>query len=398
MTDQTTENGGPSLSFEKVPAPSRSERAPVSSPVPDKADASLAFEATPRAPVPAAPATPRSAGAAATRALVADALAGATAAEPGHHAFQRAPAPAPANPDPAPGHHAFQAVPASAPAISDPGSKPHAFQAVPASAPVGVAQRMSTATIGFRPQAAEVTSVSSPGGQGWNIRSQDAESTTRGRAEPIVPAWSPRTTPAKNKDRSAWDVPAAPRSRHPTGRGVVGVFLTLVLVAILGFAVYAYLTGRGHSTTIKTPATVGTLAPIATPAAAVVAQQMKQVMLASGATQVVSGVYGVAGRPTLVVLLAQGPDIATTSTQFFNDFSSGLQRDGVTVDKTRTVKTVTDGSQFVCSAATRPAPQTAVSLCGWSDGSTIGLVMDVSGEPVNKTLTEAVQAKTAGEH
>ena len=72
--------------------------------------------------------------------------------------------------------------------------------------------------------------------------------------------------------------------------------------------------------------------------------------------------------------------------------------DGVTVDKSKTVKTTTDGSQFVCSPATRPAPQTAVSLCGWGDGSTIGLVMDVSGQPVNTTLTEAVQAKTAGEH
>jgi hypothetical protein len=256
---------------------------------------------------------------------------------------------------------------------------------------------MSTATIGFRPQASELTSVSRPGGQGWNIRSQDADSSTRGRAEPIVPAWSPRTTPAMTRDRSAWDVPAAPRSRRPSGRGMVGIFLAFVLVAILGFAAFEYISGREHSTTIKTPTTVGTLAPITTPAAAVVSQQMKQVMLAYGATQVVSGVYGVSGHPTLVVLLAQGPDIATTSTQFFDDFSHGLQMDGVTVDKTKTVKTTTDGSQFVCSPATRPAPQTPVSLCGWSDGSTIGLVMDVSGQPVDKTLNEAVQAKTAGE-
>ncbi len=377
MTDQTTENGGPSLSFEKVPAPSRSERAPAGEPVPDHPAANLAFETTPRTPATPPPAT---AAAAATRALVADALAG--------------------TPDPGPRPHAFEAVPASVPTPPDPGSKHHSFEAVPASAPVGVGQRMSTAaTVAVRPATAEAVSPASvPGGKGWNIRSQDEENLTRGRAEQGTPGWSPRTTPAMTKDRSAWDVPAARRSRRPSGRGVIGIVLTLVLVAILGFAALEYISGRTHTTTIKTPATVGALAPVSTPAAAAVSQQMKQVMLAYGATQVVSGVYGTSGHPTLVVLLAQGPDIATTSTQFFDDFSTGLKMDGVTVDPTKTVKTTTDGSQFVCSAATRPAPQTAVSLCGWSDGSTIGLVMDVSGQPVNTTLTEAVQAKTAGEH
>ena len=377
MTDQTTENGGPSLSFEKVPAHSRSERAPAAVPATDQAAAILAFEATPRTPaVPASP-TP-AAAAAATRALIADAFAGTT--------------------DAGPRPHDFEAIPVLPPATPDTGSKPHSFEAVPASAPVGVGQRMSTATIGFRPTATEVSSVSSPGGQGWNIRSQDAENATRGRAEPAEPAWSPRTTPAMTRDRSAWNIPAAPRSRRPSGRGVFGILLTLVRIAIVGFAAFAYMTGRAHTTTIKTPTSVGTLAPVSTPATAAVSQQMKQVMLAYGATQVVSGVYGASGHATLVVLLAQGPDIATTSSQFFDDFSSGLQMDGVTVDKTKALKTTTDGSQFVCSLATRPAPQTAVSLCGWSDGTTIGLVMDVSGQPVNKTLTEAVQAKTAGEH
>lgn len=261
---------------------------------------------------------------------------------------------------------------------------------------------MSTAaTVAVRPpaKAEQVVSPDSvPGGKGWNIRSHDDENLTRGRAEPGTPGWSPRTTPAMTKDRSSWDVPAAPRSRRPSGRGIVGILLTLVLVAILGFAAFEYLSGRNHAPTLKTPATVGTLAPVSTPAAAAVSQQMKQVMLAYGATQVVSGVYGTSGHPTLVVLLAQGPDIATTSSQFFDDFSTGLKMDGVTVDPAKTVKTTTNGSQFVCSPATRPAPQTAVSLCGWSDGSTIGLVMDVSGQPVDKTLTEAVQAKTAAEH
>jgi hypothetical protein len=300
--------------------------------------------------------------------------------------------------DAGPRPHAFEAVAAPPPATAQPDSKVHSFEAVPASAPVGVGQRMSTATVSFRPTAAETTSVSVPGGKGWNIRNQDEENGSRGHAEPVEPGWSPRITPAMTRDRSAWDVPAAPRSRRPSGRGAFGIVLSLVLIAILGFAAFEYISGRGHTPTLKTPASVGTLASIRTPAAAAYSQQMKQVMLANGATQVVSGVYGTSGRPTLVVLLAQGPNIATTSSQFFDDFSKGLQTDGVTVDKTRALKTMTDGSQFVCSPATRPAPQTAMSICGWSDGGTVGLVMDVSGQPVSTTLTEAVQAKTAGEH
>jgi hypothetical protein len=384
MTDQTPESGGPLLSFEKVPTPSRSERAPERDPAADQAAANLAFETTPRAP--AAP-PPPTAAAAATRALIADALAGTS--------------------DPGPKPHTFEAVPASVPKPVEPPSKPDAFEAVPASAaPAGVAQqRMSTATMTFRPSAAEVTAASAvsapsvPGGKGWNIRSHDEESSLRGKAEPVAPAWSPRTTPAMTKDRSAWDVPAEPRSRRPSGRAMVGILLSVVLVAILGFAGFEYFAGKAQpAVTIKKPVSVGTLTPISTPAALAVSQQMQKVMLAYGATSVVSGVYGASGHPTLVVVLAQGPNLGATSNEFFNDFSTGLQMDGVTVDKSKTVKTTKSGSQFICSPATRPAPQTAVSLCGWEDGGTIGLVMDVSGQPVNTTLTEAVQAKSAGEH
>ena len=148
---------------------------------------------------------------------------------------------------------------------------------------------------------------------------------------------------------------------------------------------------------ITTPSSVGSLGAINTPATAAVTQEMEKVMLAAGATRVVSGVYGIAGQPTLVVLLAQGPNIETSSHQFFNDFATGLHGDGVTVDRSRMVASTTGGSAFVCSPATRVAPLTPISLCGWDDGSTIGLVMDVSGQPVTTTLHEAVAARSAGE-
>jgi hypothetical protein len=354
MTDQTPDGGGPSLSFEKVPGPARPERAPARDGAgAEHPGATLAFETAPRRPA-AAPPT-----AAATRALIASALAEAADAPP----------------------------------------RATAFEAVPAS--VGIVQRrMSTAGVAHRPAVADVPGISIPGGKGWNIRGREETSTVAAHAEPVAPAWSTRTTPAMTADRSAWDVPAAPRRRHLTARAAVGIVLTVILVAILGFAGFEWLTGRNHSTatTIATPANVGTLSAISTAATATVTGEMKKVMLADGATRVVSGVYGIGGHPTLIVLLAQGPDTGTTSSQFFDDFTGGLESDGLTVNRSRTIVATSDGSDFICSPGTRPAPLTAVSLCGWDDGAIIGLVMDVSGQPINTTLSEAEAARTTGEH
>jgi hypothetical protein len=140
------------------------------------------------------------------------------------------------------------------------------------------------------------------------------------------------------------------------------------------------------------------LTAIHTAATAAVTQQMQQVMQEDGATHVVSGVYGKAGHTMLVVLLAQGPNIESSTTQFFNDFTTGLKTQGVSVISGKTLNTTTDGSDFICSPATGPAPLTSISLCGWDDGDTIGLVLDVSGESVSATLREATAARAAGEH
>jgi hypothetical protein len=195
-------------------------------------------------------------------------------------------------------------------------------------------------------------------------------------------------------------VPDAPRSRRLSAKQFLGIALTVVLVAVLGFAGYEWFTGRAThpAHTISTPSAVGALTAIHTPATVAVTQQMQTVMQQYGATHVVSGVYGAAGRATLIVLLAQGPNIETSTTQFFSDFTAGLKSQGVTVNTTQTTNTAVSGSDFICSPASGPAPLTAVSLCGWDDGDTIGLVLDVSGQPVTATLHQAESARTAGEH
>lgn len=354
MTDQTTEGGG-SLSFRKVPDHTRFEHAPTPprEPVRDSGGPNLAFEAAPRSQVPPAEASSD------PRAILASALMPPLEAPP----------------------------------------KPHAFEAVPAS--LGVAQqRLSTPTIGQRPEAPERVGPMVPGGSGWNIRSRDAEVTDRGRAEGTgdQPAWSPRAHPAAERDNAAWMVPDAPRKRGVTGRMVIGIVLTIILVAVLGFAGYEWAIGSPPQHTITTPASVGTLTAIHTPAATAVSQQMQKVMMQSGATTVVSGVYGEQGQAVVVVLLAQGPNIESSTKQFFSDFTSGLKTEGVTVSSSKTLNTAIQGSDFICSPATGPAPLTSLSLCAWDDGDTIGLVMNVTGQAVTTTLHQAESARSAGEH
>ncbi|MHB8490068.1 MAG: hypothetical protein ACYDCS_12975 [Candidatus Dormibacteria bacterium] len=363
MTERTPEGGGAPLSFKKVQDPAQFERAPASrEPVRDTGGPHLAFEAAPRMPLPPAAPDPRT-------------LKQSPLAPPQAPALKAPPI--------------EQSAPSSAPA----------FEAVPASS-VAAQQRLSTPTIGIRPEPVDVAGPVSPGGTGWNIRGRDeAFLPNRGRAEARdEAAWETRELPNANRDRSAWMVPDAPRRRRTSARQLLGVVLSLILVAILGFAGYEWVTGRAHPVhTISTPPAVGALTAIRTPVTVAVTQQMQKVMQAHGATRVVSGAYGQAGRPTLVVLLAQGPSIETSTNQFFSDFTTGLRTQGVIVNG-RALNTTTSGSNFICSPATGPAPLTAVSLCGWDDGDTIGLVMDVTGQPVTATLRDAVAARGAGEH
>jgi hypothetical protein len=363
MTERNPEGGGAPLSFKKVQDQTHYERAPAArEPVRESGGPHLAFEAAPRTPLPPVAPDPRT--------------------------LKQSPLMSPPPPDPR--------TPSTEP---PPGSKLPAFEAVPASN-VAAQQRLSTPTIGIRPEPVEVAGPVSPGGSGWNIRGRDQPFLpNRGRAVAADgPAWETREIPNANRDRSAWMVPEARQTRRLSGKQLLGIVLTAILLLILGFAGYQWLAGRAHTGhSISTPSSVGSLTAIHTPATAAVTQQMQHVMQQYGATRVVSGVYGQAGRATLVVLLAQGTNIETSTTQFFTDFTAGLKTQGVIVAG-KTLNTTTSGSTFICSPATGPAPLTLVSLCGWDDGDTIGLVMNVTSQPVSTTLRDAVAARGAGEH
>jgi hypothetical protein len=345
MTDKPAQGSDPSLAFEHVRDLGRPPhpKAPAK-PVAEHAAANLAFEASPRTPAPPAPARSMSA--------------------PGVIDFGRT----------APRVDADRVAPKL-----EPGHVAPRFEPVPVS--VGPPQaRLSTATVGFRPEAPTAPAkVSGPGGTGWNIRHQEIRHAFRA-------------------DGSAWDIPTAPHRPVTSRRPLLVVLVAVAVVAVVSFAAFKLMSGSGRPTVrIATPASVAGLTLINTPATVAVTHEMEKVMLAYGATHVVSGVYGLGGRPALVVLLAQGPSIETTSQQFFTDLANGLQASGMTVDRSTTISATSGGTQFVCSLATRAASLTPVSLCGWDDGTTIGLVMDVSGQPVSTTMHEAQAARSAGE-
>jgi hypothetical protein len=375
MTDHTPEGNGTEPPFKKVEDQAHFERAPAPrEPARDTGDPNLAFETAPRTPL-------------------------APASTPDPRALNPSPLAPPPGPVPTLPSPSFEAVPKSPPSSAPPPKLP-AFEAVPASLG-GAQQRLSTATIGVRPEAADVAGPVSPGGSGWNIRPRDQPWMPKGKHAEAAdePGWQTRALPNANRDRSALMVPQAARTRSRSRRRLLGTVLVFILLAIVAFAGYEWFTGRSHPThTISTPSAVGALTAIHTPATVAVTQQMQKVMQEHGATRVVSGVYGEGGRPTLVVLLAQGPNIETSTNQFFSDFTAGLKTQGVSVISGETLNTTTGGSHFMCSLAAGPPPLSALSLCGWDDGDTIGLVMDVSGQPLSATLSQAEAARSAGEH
>jgi hypothetical protein len=262
MTDHTPADGGTPPPSKKVEDQAHFERAPAPrEPARDTGDPNLAFETAPRTPL--APVT-----------------------TPDPRALSTSPLAPP--PGPMPASPSFEALPKSPPA-AEPLSKLPAFEAVPASLG-GAQQRLSTATIGVRPEAADVAGPVRPGGTGWNIRPRDQPwMPKRGHAATADgPGWQTRTLPNANRDRSAWMVPQAARIRTLSRRRVVGTLLVLILVAIVGFAGYQWFAGRAHPAhTIGTPSSVGALTAIQTPATVAGTRQLLMVTQEQGATIVV---------------------------------------------------------------------------------------------------------------
>lgn len=243
-----------------------------------------------------------------------------------------------------------------------------------------------------------------PGGPGWSIRSpRGAPPALHARDAPAagrpVPAPAPRPFGGGHAGKASRTSLVAEAPTRPRARRLIGFGLGVVLVTVAVFAVAEWASGLSHAKpAIAAPASVGTLTAVTTVATQTALQEIDSQLAADmGATAVVSAAYGSAGRPTLIVLLVQAPGLEGQQTLDFASLTHGLQAGGVGVKPSAVTATRMGGTTFLCAPASGPPPLTAMSICSWDDGATVGVAMGFGGASVTATLNEAVAARSAGE-
>ena len=181
MSDQTPEGGGPFPSpgevddvahFESAPRP-RQQRAEHSGP-------HLAFEATPRTPLPPVPSP------AEARVLNAAASVAPVEPPPSTPAFEATPR-TPEPPAPTLAEARVLRAAASVAPVETPATAPR-FEPVPAAAQ----PRPSAAAVAVRSEMPGMTVVTGSGGPGWNVRDRDEDAERlRANGPQPPPAWTP---------------------------------------------------------------------------------------------------------------------------------------------------------------------------------------------------------------
>ena len=199
-----------------------------------------------------------------------------------------------------------------------------------------------------------------------------------------------------------WEQKAPARST----RAVFGVafglrILLIVAVPVVGFLAWGWHTWLSDlfhtSHTISQPAKVGTLTPITDPTLVSVAQNLSAELNKQVATQSIVAYYGTDGEPQLILVLAKGPHDSPSPADEFQRYAAGMNATGFRVDTAGEVNTQSNGTNFLCAPVVSPNG-TTLSTCMWDDYDVIGAVVDMTGQPVGKTYTQAVAARAAGEH
>ena len=118
-------------------------------------------------------------------------------------------------------------------------------------------------------------------------------------------------------------------------------------------------------------------------------------LVSQGWTHVISGTYGQSGQSQLTLLAGRPPAPTTDDSAFLSGFAGGLKKNGYTFDPAAATQFNNYGTPYSCGAAT--GANATLSLCVWSDGDVVGLVIDTSGASTAQTYGEAVQARAAVE-
>jgi len=238
-----------------------------------------------------------------------------------------------------------------------------------------------------------------PGGPGWNIRApQNA---------PALPWGAPGSsglTPAYADAGLAmpW---AEQRTSTRTTRAVFGLafglrillFLAIPTIGFVAWGWHSWVSDLFHAShSISQPAKIGTLTPVNDPALVSIAQNIASELDKNGAAQAIVAYYGSNGQPQLVLVIAKGSHDSQKPLDEFKKYASGMAVSGYKVDTTAATDTQSNGTDFLCGPVSTPVGG-ALSTCMWDDYDVIGAVLDMTGQPVGKTYTQAVAARAAGE-
>jgi hypothetical protein len=238
-----------------------------------------------------------------------------------------------------------------------------------------------------------------PGGLGWNIRApQTAPSHPWEAPGPggLTPAFAGAGAPMP------WDEPPSPAR---TTRAVFGLAFALRILLFLAIPTIGFLAWGWHSWfsdlfhtshTISQPAKIGTLTPINDPALVAIAQNIASELDKNGASQAIVAYYGANGQPQLVLVMAKGSHDSQQPLDEFKTYAAGMSVSGFKVDTSTATDTQSNGTDFLCGPVSSPVGAT-LSTCMWDDHDVIGAVLDITGQPVGKTYTQAVAARAAGE-
>lgn len=240
-----------------------------------------------------------------------------------------------------------------------------------------------------------------PGGPGWNIRAPQS-APAHAREAPGSGGLTPVYAGAGHA--MPWDPP--PRPARST-RAVFGLAFGLRIVLLLAVPTIGFLAWGWHSWigdlfhtshSISQPAKIGSLTPINDPALVSVAQSIASELDKHGASQAIVAYYGTNGHPELVLVIAKGSHDSQKPLDEFKTYASGMSVSGFKVDTTAATDTQSNGTDFVCGPVSSPLGGGSLSTCMWDDYDVIGAVLDMTGQPVGKTYTQAVAARVAGEH
>jgi len=122
----------------------------------------------------------------------------------------------------------------------------------------------------------------------------------------------------------------------------------------------------------------------------------ERALVSQGWTQVRGGAYGSSGVTQAMLLLGRPPASLAESDAMAQVLPGQLVADALVFNPRTASLAERSGTEFTCGPASSAAR--VVSLCAWTDGDVAGILVDYSGQAVDRTLAQTILARAAAEH